>query len=141
MSRATYGQIQVTRGDIAALSRNAAREFAAKRDLLRRMDEVDGPAEERAESIAVLQRTVAPAGALEPYVEWEAINEPYRCKLPSVRGCLTDAQRNRWSIQELLTRRIRRALRDALEANKVASGRAAARIAMRTQVHVADLTL
>lgn len=141
MARPTYGQIRITRGDIAALSRNAAREFAAKRDLMRRMDEVDGPAEERSESIAVLQRTVAPDGAAEPYVEWEAINEPYRCRIPKVRACLSDAQRNGWSIRELLTRRIRRALLQELEANKIASGKVAMRIAMRTPVHVADLTL
>lgn len=97
-----------------------------------------------ADSLVVAQES-APALPNDPLrvprTKWSTISMPAGMAQLTVYGSLPEAELNRWTLHELLTRRLHRAYRDALVAGKLCDGETANRRARETKVHVADIDL
>lgn len=99
---------------------------------------------EAEDSLAVAQ-TAAPAKAGDPFNSpqtcWKTISMPYGLPLITVYGDPQAAARNKWSLHELMTRRMRKAYLEALVRGKICRVEDAKRRAMRCAVHVVDIDL
>lgn len=96
------------------------------------------------DSLAVAQ-TMAPAKAGDPFnspqTSWKTISMPYGLPLITVYGDPNAAARNKWSLHELMVRRMRKAYCVALIKGKICHVEDAKRRAMRCAVHVVDVEL
>lgn len=138
-------RVTAGRADVNAMMVRVARQIAADRAAARQREASgDLSATEWLErdQLAVLQTELAPAAGdplREPRVQWETLNMPFGLAAIRVHGTHSDALRNKWSLRELLTRRLHRAYRDALIAGKIMHAEQAAQRARQAQVYVAEL--
>lgn len=135
MSRA-FPKVQAGRADLGAMARKLASNLSAERKK-REAAELSGY--KRAEwdtppTIAVMQRVEA-----NMIVSWETMAMPHGLPLLTVRGTVDDARRNGWTLHELLTRRLHRAIRDALIKARIFNPAEAASRAMKCKVYVAEM--
>ena len=123
---ATHG-----RGDVNALAVRAAQQIVADRDAARARDG-HGTTWDEVDSIAVMEKRL-PSGIM-----WETLNMPFGLPVVRVYGDEAAAQRNGWSLRELMTRRLHRAYRDALTQGRIMRDADAAKRARSAQVYVAE---
>lgn len=138
-------KIEAGRADINQLVRPAI-EKMQEGIQQRRQVELSGHASdlECADSLAIAQ-TSAPARAGDPFNSpqtcWKTISMPYGLPPITVYGDPNAAARNRWSLHELMVRRMRKAFCTALVNGKICHVEDAKRRAMRCAVHVVDVDL
>lgn len=138
-------KIEAGRADVNQLVKPAIEKMAEGLDHKRRV-ELSGNASdlEVEDSLAVAQ-TLAPAKAGDPFnspqTSWETISMPYGLPLITVYGDPNAAARNKWSLHELMVRRMRKAYCVALIKGKICHVEDAKRRAMRCAVHVVDVEL
>jgi hypothetical protein len=133
--------------DLNALAVQACKNLAAKAERRRQIAQ-SGQREmagETVDSLVVVQEAAPP---LEwdpfrvPRVKWSTTGSvPHGLEQLTVYGTVQDAERNGWTLHELMKRRLHRAYKDALVAAKVCDNETAKRWARESKVHVADLGL
>lgn len=132
--------------DLNALAVEACKRIDAKNKARRQALE-SGVREhqwELADSLAVAQEAAEPLPndpLRAPRTRWRTISTPDGIPELVVLGSLPEAEANKWTLHELMTRRMRRAYRDALVGLKIMDSASANKRAMATKVHVVDVGL
>lgn len=151
MSGAAYVPYLKRRGmhygvDLNAIAVKACKSLA-ERDRARKRALESGVQEHQwqlADSLVVAQEAADPMPndpLRIPRTRWTTISMPEGLPQLVVFGSLPEATANKWTLHELLTRRLHRAYRDALINAKVCGYDEACQRARAAKVHVADVDL
>ena len=139
-------KIQAGRADVNAMMRKVAQQISADRaEARKRRASGDDTAHnyDQRDQIAVMQTVIGPRVGdplREPRTRWETMGEmPFGLQPIVVIGSQSEALANKWTLKQLLTRRLHRAYRNALEGGKIMPTHEANARAKRADIYVASM--
>lgn len=136
-------KVEAGRADVNQLVKPAIEKMAEGIQQRRQVILSGHAAELEAEDSLAVAQTSAPAKAGDLFNShqtcWKTISMPYGLPLITVYGDPNAAARNRWSLHELMVRRMRKAYCTALVKGKICRVEDAKRRAVRCAVHVVDV--
>ena len=136
--------VTLVRADIGQLARRAARQMIQNKKL-RQQQELSGGLKQAMQgnppTLTVLQESLPPYPTdplRQPCVGWKTLAQPFGIETPLYAvGNASEAKANGWTLHELLTRRMHRALRNELLRQRV-PGREANTVARSCPIYVAE---
>lgn len=140
-------RVELVRADIGQLAKAAVREMISHKAQTRKMElsgDIRQTMQGNAPTIAVVQRIEPPAWndpMQRARVSWTSLAQPWNLPELHVVGHEGEAAANKWTLFELLERRMHRKIRDGLMAQGTVTKQEANRVAKLCKVYIAEARL